>query len=446
MDPNLVIAVLTFLVPTVSYLANRKRERTKRQQLLWDNIRSKIHEFENKLLKPAEADFLWLGQRALLGLAVAAKMKQEIGPLDPTLDRLLKREKRALLTSDFLSACEYGLNSAKNPRSKYRYLWPLAEFLEEIVDLYLITKKDVVFHEVVEHLLNPVNGGSLDTDRIWIISRACQEIQERNRSDKKKLRAVASIRKLVNKVGDDRALAIIDYCMQAERFENVGSDNSDINFENLLMAVLQFPTSLTERTSEFAWMKRHLEGWERFEDGNIRSITEWIDETLAQLTDVTQRWTTVSFLRLALQRIKSSALEEVGVHLLKSIWGEGKNWPLFLLFEIFEPVFFDLVFEKHNNTVMLRHNDYVKELKAKLVEGVRATKGAEDEIEFAYGVTTCLAELAEKGLFGDDKCIAVHLFDKELLANAPSESVRRMLLVEWLRCRVDRYPTGLGFC
>ena len=436
MDPSALFAGLTLAVAAATYYSIQRSNRKRSDQNIEKSITKEAEKLERGLPKSGKADYLWIGQRGFLGLAAASKVIRAERD-SSRVAGLVRARINEMWLAEFVEDCGLELGRPnQDSRAKHRYLWPLAEFLEEAVDLGLTKNKDEIFYKVVE-LLVPEEG-DLDYDRIWAIGRACQEIQERNPCDSTKTKLIQQIGRRIAKHRDESAKAIFNYCLKAEEFEEVkDKDDGTSSLENLLTATLELPMHLFKETARLEWIRCCLDGWTLLQNGSIVSITAWTDKVMKDFVGTTPRWTAVSFLRLSLQYLQqhhADKLEPVAVHLLKNV--ERSDCSVFQLVEVFEPVFFDLVFSGKGEQVLA--NDFVDAVKTRLTSGCDDSNAPEHLIEFCYGVATCLAELAEKGRF-KKKSYAVRLFKTELLSDVPHSPARRNLLEEWLESRVLRY-------
>ena len=205
----------------------------------------------------------------------------------------------------FLQTCKNEIRYPdQSPIKKFRYLWPLVEFLEEAIDLYLIERKDKILSEILDVLLPLEKNERLDYDCVWAISRACQEIQERNPLDQKKMQVVLQIKRRIDKKDDPAARAIFDYCLRAEEFEEVEHgatrDSIDSVLEDLIFEMLKLPRSLYEEPGRLHCIRCLLEGSTLFRSASTGAINEWIDQAMEECVDTAPRWTAVSFFRLGL--------------------------------------------------------------------------------------------------------------------------------------------------
>lgn len=447
-DRNELISAVAIALGVLNYYEKRRNTRKEFEQGVLKSIESEVASIVSRYdnLNQSTAEFLWIGERAFLGLAAASRIIREHGDEKSQIAKLVLRKRKMLLRMRFLQTCKNEIRSpGQSPIKKFRYLWPLVEFLEEAIDLYLVETKDKILFEILEVLLPLEKDEGLDYDCVWAIARACQEIQERSPLDQKKMRVVQLIKKRIDKKDDPAARAILNYCLRAEQFEEIEHgttrDSVDIVLEDLIIEMLKLPRSLYEEPARLHCVRCLLEGSLLFQSGSTESINEWIDKAMEECVETTPRWTAVSFLRLGLQLLPPPKLEQVAVHLLEKI--NIGDWPVFPLVEIFEPKFFDLVFLRETNGVKVRTNSFVSRLKILLALGASDDCDSERLIELVYGVATCLAELSEKGKFPDKRDV-IDLFDKHLLSDVPESSARRRLLKTWLECRVDTYPRMLN--
>lgn len=442
-------SLVAIAVPTaVAFYLDRRAIR----RGIVNEIYRRTSEIEQRFPLVRKADYLWMGERALLGLAAVSELIDR-PHARTTLTRLVRAPKNNLFHLDFFEKCRVELALLNSdPRLKHLYLWPLAELLEEAVDLGLARPKDRVFKKVFD-LLVPIEG-VLDYDRIWAIGRACQEIEERNQSDPVKTAVVDRIDKRITgkrritregqivREYDDGATAIFNYCRQADAFEEIGlKDDISVSMERFLKAMLDLPTPAPGGTTILDSISCYMKGRDVLKSGSVDAINAWTDDVM-KIVGTTPRWTAVSFLRRGLGYLRDQReekLEPVAVHLLKHV--DVNEWPVFQLIEIFEPVFFELVFCNGGQGVW--ENDFVEEVKNQLASGCDDANAPDHLIECCYGAATCIAELAEKGKF-TNKSDAVELFKTELLSRAPESSARRRLLGEWLEFRLITYPKVLG--
>lgn len=311
-------------------------------------------------------------------------------------------------------------------------LWPLAELFEEITNLFKITNRGhSPLTEIAELFMKvPEHHG------VWAMSRAMQEVHERGNRRFKDIDQI--VRSQINENSDS---AVYGYCLCAGKFEeHVDFAGFMDNYDNLpehlfrdqevLRAMFGQGHQLVSRVSEES--NRNPEVVEDFKTFSTTLINE--------CRDISSQWTTVSFFRIALQRIHGHGLDEVlddvSCHLLRQI--PNSHWPVFPMTEIFEPVFCDLISRvgfSGSNQRKLRQNSSVETLRSLIKQGL---EGDQRCAQLAYGTATCAAERVEGGeMDGEEAYKLLEEITNE--ANLANNEARELLL-RWFKCRALIYP------
>lgn len=444
--------LLGLIVPTagaglsLARIAARNKSRQASQDYdRLENFKSTASAYFGQPHRP-DVNLLWHAQRALVhhfvdkGLSARQALFKVTSPAILTFSRE---------NSEFLDKFEYGygqyLRKCLDPyssRDLNRVLWPLVELLEELTKFFKVTpndRHDSPLRRIASLIVN-ATGHDENWDGVWALSRGAQEIKLRHRRFDKdvdpQLRTLAESKGL---------LKIYNFCLDGEDFECADGYADFIrHFDNLPnfadKEALREKFELGNRD-----YLRRISTKTRVEelDELLDSFKGFVNDLIHYCKDINSQWSTVSFFRIALQRISERAgkerLDELAHHILAA--EPTANWPMFPFAEMFEPVFYSLVARKSGGKSGKIYFDdtsgFVELLQKQIKKGF--TQRNLSSLECLYGAATCLAELVE-GHTIRRKATALTLL-KGLCETIPSDFVDETnLLLGWFECRVIIYP------
>lgn len=328
-------------------------------------------------------------------------------------------------------------------------IWPLAELFEELTNFYPVQRpplgrrewrssdlkklvaSDDFFIRVVG-LFFAVTG----TAGIWAISRAAQEVRERDNAQSSRIDQLVLAR-----MGKSPWKAIYQYCHEANTFEEECDfsgfseaclplvENRIIGTEfktkvDAIVDAVEDEDSLRNTVATITVTKK------KCDLGGAKKLLQLIKKNMT----VDELWIVVSFYRMLLRKMEKSgtrfaALDYFSMELFIQAFRCG--WPMFQTIETFEPIFLTLAMEPEGRFTRLVKG-VIASGSTRKGETKASKKTQVRQLELAYGVATCICEYFEGRKYRDlnsARRLVLHLVRCKALENQEHR------IIDWFRFR-----------